>query len=159
MTVKEYKKYYKELNKDSRKNKNWKKNWKFLLQYNYEWDDAFLIDIIVHKLRLMYEYFNDRSKVYMVEKQRLEIVNSIKRALDLGEKIRIDDFDEESENFMKKHTIVSTEKENNSCIIKWDSEENEKFYLSIVKKEDKFRRKVIKDFFNTIRDNFENWWD
>lgn len=163
MTVKEYKKYYKELHKDSRKNKNWKKNWKFLLQYNYEWDCAFLLDIIIHKLRLMSEYFDNRDVVHMCEEDRLKIIKTLKHALELGEKIRFDEFDDEAEKFMQEHfqkfEKVVTDNNLVCCDMTWDSEDNKNKYFKMIEKSDKQRQKTIKEFFNTIRDNYFDWWD
>jgi hypothetical protein len=42
---------------------------------------------------------------------------------------------------------------------KWDSEENELKYETLMKETDELRAKTIDQFFDHIRKHFNEWWD
>ena len=54
-----------------------------LAKADYEWDWGFLHDLVITKVRHMYEYYKTGDNVWQVDKSRLQIVDELKHVLDL----------------------------------------------------------------------------
>lgn len=149
-----------------KKNSDWKKRWMPFIKYDHDFDGGFLIELIVHKLHIMLDYYDHGKYCWQVDESRLEIVESLKEACRLGDLILEDNFNEPAFEIMDKHYTAWAEEitegkfkgmyEHKS---KWDSEENELKYETLMKETDELREKTIDQFFNHIRKHFNEWWD
>ena len=169
--LKEYKKAYKKKRWEDRKwcvkkNSDWRKRWMPFIKYDHDFDGEFLIELIVHKLHIMLDYYDHGKYCWQVDESRLEIVESLKEACRLGDLILEDKFNEPAFEIMNKHYTAWTEKITEGKFkgmyahrSKWDSEENEAKYDSLMKETDELREKTIDQFFDHIRKHFNEWWD
>lgn len=166
--LKDYKKKYLAKRKaESRKvrikkNSDWKKRWLPFIKYDYDFDGAFLIDLIVHKLHIMLDYYDHGRYCMQVDESRLEIVESLKEACRLGDLIVEDNFNAPAFEIMEKHLKTSTTPNNDGTGIlhlNWDSPEDEAEYNKLMKETDAIREKTIDEFFSFIRKNYQLWWD
>lgn len=167
--LKEYKKAYKADRKANRKwcvkrNSDWKKQWLPFIKYDHNFDGAFLIELIVHKLHIMLDFYDHGKYCAQVDESRLEIVSQLKEACHLGDLIIADEFNEPAFEIMKKHHHMWTESCKDKpglCEIKmeWDSPENEAEYNRLEKETDALREKTIDEFFEFIRKHYREWWD
>ena len=93
------------LMRDLDKNKNWKKRWKDFIKYDYDWDGVFLLEIIMHKLKLIQERYNsDKMSDFMAEESLKPIQDSINECVELGEKILNYDYGAVSDQYLKDNT-------------------------------------------------------
>lgn len=165
--LKEYKKEYlaeRRKNRHScvKKNTDWRKRWMPFIKYDHDFDGAFLIELIVHKLHIMLDYYDHGKYCNQVDESRLEIVESLKEACRLGDMIIADDFNEPAFEVMEAHMKTRTTPNNDgTCTLHmdWDSPENEAEYDRLIKETDKLREKTIDEFFSYIAKNFGKWWD
>lgn len=166
--LKEYKKkYLAERRSEPRKvrlkkNSDWRKRWMPFIKYDHDFDGFFFIDLIVHKLHIMLDYYDHGKYCMQVDESRLEIVESLKEACRLGDLIIEDKFNDPAFEIMEKHMKTSTTPNNDGTStlhIKWDSPEDEAEYDKLMKETDAIREKTINEFFNFIRKNYRLWWD
>jgi len=167
--LKEYKKAYKAERKANRricvkKNTDWRKRWLPFIKYDHDFDGAFLIELLVHKLHIMLDYYDHGKYCMQVDESRLEIVESLKEACRLGDMILEDKFEDAAYEIMEKHHHMWTEpcKDNsNLCEIKmeWDSEEAHQEYEKLREAGEAEREKTIDEFFLYIRKHYREWWD
>ena len=162
--LKEYKKkYLAEIRSKSRKvrlkkNSDWKKRWLPFIKYDHDFDGSFLIELIVHKLHIMLDYYDHGKYCWQVDESRLEIVESLKEACRFGDLILEDNFNDPAFDIMEKHYTTWAEEitEGKSKGMyeyksKWDSEENKLKYESLIKEANEVRVKTIDQFFDHIR--------
>lgn len=168
--LKEYKKKYIKARKAEprkvriRKNTDWKKRWMPFIKYDHDFDGAFFIELIVHKLHIMLDYYDHGKYCWQVDESRLEIVDSLKEACRLGDMILEDHFEDAAYEIMMAHhhmwTVPDPELKGCGKIeMEWDSPENEALYEKARKAGEEFREKTIDEFFNYIRKNYHLWWD
>ena len=168
--LKEYKKNYIKARREEprkvriKRNSDWKKRWIPFIKYDHDFDGEFFIELIVHKLHIMLDYYDHGKYCWQVDESRLEIVKSLQKACELGDKILEDDFDKDAYKVMEEHMTSCTRPiEGREDVIEfhmeWDSEENHKLYNELSKKADKEREKTIDEFFKYIRKEYRKWWD
>lgn len=169
--LKEYKKAYLAERKKYKKtrvkeNSDWKKRWLPFIKYDHDFDGEYLIELIVHKLHIMLDYYDHGKYCWQVEESRLEIVESLKEACRLGDLILEDNFNKPAFEIMEKHFVSSSEEITEGCfkgkyrhISKWDSEENKLKHEALMKETDELREKTIDQFFDYIRKHYREWWD
>lgn len=150
----------------TKKNSDWKKRWLPFIKYDHDFDGDFLIELIVHKLHIMLDYYDHGKYCWQIEESRLEIVESLKEACRLGDLILEDNFNKPAFEIMEKHFVSNSEEITEGCfkgkyrhISKWDSEENKLKYEALMKKTDELREKTIDQFFDYIRKHYREWWD
>ena len=165
--LKEYKKAYKanrKANKTScvKKNTDWKKRWLPFIKYDHDFDGMFLIELMVHKLHILLDYYDHGKYCMQVDESRLEIVESLKEACRLGDLIIADEFDYPAYDIMHAHlTTYTTSNNDGTCTyhMDWDSPENEAEYDRLIEIGNKERDETINKFFDYLRDNYFKWWD
>ena len=165
--LKEYKKAYKRKRWEDRKwcvkkNSDWRKRWMPFIKYDHDFDGDFLIELIVHKLHIMLDYYEHGKYCMQVDESRLEIVDELREACRLGDLIIADDFNEPAFEIMEKHMKTSTTpNDDGTCTLHmdWDTPENEAEYRKLSKETDALREKTIDQFFKYIRKNYRKWWD
>ena len=165
--LKEYKKAYKRKRWEDRKwcvkkNSDWRKRWMPFIKYDHDFDGDFLIELIVHKLHIMLDYYEHGKYCMQVDESRLEIVDELREACRLGDLIIADDFNEPAFEIMEKHMKTSTTpNDDGTCTLHmdWDTPENEAEYRKLSKETDAIREKTIDQFFKYIRKNYRKWWD
>ena len=165
--LKDYKKaYLAERRKNRRscvkKNTDWRKRWMPFIKYDHDFDGAFLIELIVHKLHIMLDYYDHGKYCMQVDESRLEIVESLKEACRLGDVIIADEFNYPAYDIMEAHMKTYTTPNNDgTCTLHmdWDSPENKAEYDRLIEETDKLREKTINEFFSYIAENFGKWWD
>ena len=145
-----------------KKNSDWKKRWMPFIKYDHDFDGFFFIDLIVHKLHIMLDYYEHGKYCMQVDESRLEIVESLKEACRLGDLIIEDNFDDPAFEIMEKHMKTSTTLNNDgksTLHMDWDTPEDEAEYDKLKAKADAEREKTIDEFFSFIRKNYRLWWD
>lgn len=167
--LKDYKKAYKKKRWEDRKwcvkkNSDWKKRWLPFIKYDHDFDGAFLLELIVHKLHIMLDYYEHGKYCMQVDESRLEIVDELREACRLGDMLLADEFDypayEISTAHCKHYTTPCADNSNlHELHIDWDSPENKAEYDRLIKEGDKLRDKTEKDFFMYIYKNYHKWWD
>ena len=165
--LKDYKKAYIADRRANRKtcvkrNSDWKKRWMPFIKYDHDFDGAFLIELIVHKLHIMLDYYEHGKYCMQVDESRLEIVDELREACRLGDLIIKDDFNEPAFKIMMAHMKTSTTpNDDGTCTLHmdWDTPEDEAEYNKLIKETDALREKTIDQFFKYIRKNYRKWWD
>lgn len=169
--LKDYKKAYLADRKKHKKtcvkaNSDWKERWMPFIKYDHDFDGWFLIELIVHKLHIMLDYYDHGKYCWQVDESRLEIVESLKEACRLGDLILEDKFNEPAFEIMDEHYTTWAEEITDGKFkgmyehkSKWDSEENKFKYETLMKETDTLREKTIDQFFDHIRKHFNEWWD
>ncbi|MBP5470286.1 MAG: hypothetical protein J6Z11_13690 [Candidatus Riflebacteria bacterium] len=145
-----------------KKNSDWKKRWMPFIKYDHDFDGGFFLELIVHKLHIMLDYYDHGKYCSQVDESRLEIVESLKKACRLGDLLMADEFDFPAYEVSQAHCKHYTTPCADGCHrlhIEWDSPENKKEYDRLIKEGDELRDKTEKEFFNYIRDNYHKWWD
>ena len=165
--LKEYKKAYKANRRENRRacvkrNSDWRKRWMPFIKYDHDFDGFFLIELMVHKLHIMLDYYDHGKYCMQVDESRLEIVDSLKEACRLGDLIVADDFNSPAYKVMMAHmTTTTTPTDYGTCTINfnWDTPENKAEYERLIKETDAEREKTIDEFFNFVRKNYHFWCD
>lgn len=167
--LKEYKKAYLAERKKYKKtrvkeNYDWKKRWLPFIKYDHDFDGEYLIELIVHKLHIMLDYYDHGKYCWQVEESRLEIIESLKEACRLGDLILENNFNKPAFEVMEKHFVSSSEEITEGCfkgkyrhISKWDSEENKLKYEALMKETDELRENTIDQFFDYLRKHYREW--
>ena len=109
--LKDYKKAYLADRKKHKKtcvkaNSDWKERWMPFIKYDHDFDGGFLIELIVHKLHIMLDYYDHSKYCWQVDESRLEIVESLKEACRLGDLILEVKFNEPAFEILDKHFLA-----------------------------------------------------
>lgn len=164
--LEEYKKKFKQEIKRNKicKNNNWKKRWLPFIKYDHDFDGIYFLKLIIYKLHILLDFYENEKNCMQVDKSRLEIINSLKEACRLGQIILDDKFEDKAFEFSKKHSKryeeeSTTLKDAQELIIKWDSEENKEKFYKMLDEAEKLRNLAKKEFFNYLAENYELWCD
>jgi len=171
--LKDYKKKYladrKSTPRRSRlhKNSDWRKRWMPFIKYDHDFDGGFFIELVVHKLHIMLDYYDHGEYCHQVDESRLEIVESLREACRLGDMIVADSFGDPATEIFSKHYHMRSEPcrdkvfglEFKKVVGEWDSPENEALYEKAEKAGEEFKERTIREFFDFIRDHYAEWWD
>ena len=146
------------------KNSDWRKRWMPFIKYDHDFDGGFFIELIVHKLHIMLDYYDHGKYCMQVDESRLEIVESLKEACRLGDMILEDKFEDTAHDIMMEHhhmwTVQDDERKNCARLeMEWDSPENEALYEKASKAGEEFRERTIAEFFDYIGKHYREWWD
>ena len=152
-----------------KKNSDWRKRWLPFIKYDHDFDGIFFLDIIVHKLHIMLDYYEHGKYCWQVDESRLEIVESLREACRLGDMLIADEFNEPAYEIMHAHMHTHSEpcetelfgkKQTLSKLVsEWDSPENEELYRKAEKAGEEFKAKTEKEFFEYLCKHYEEWWD
>ncbi len=168
--LKEYKKKYlaerkaKPRSARIKKNSDWRKRWMPFIKYDHDFDGFFFIALIVHKLHIMLDFYDQGKHCMQVDESRLEIVESLKEACRLGDLIVEDKFNASALEIMEKHYNVKSELRNDGSNLfelkmEWDSPENKAEYEKLTAEADALKEKTIDEFFSYVRRHYREWWD
>ena len=143
-----------------RRNPQWKKRWGTIAKYDQDWDYRYLLDIILHKLYLMHErYAKPSMHVILADVERQRIADSIAATIEIGERVRKDEYGAEADAFLDAHTTREFDG-NGAWRVTWDSEESKQTYRKMVFERDPaMKQNDIDAFFQSIAENLESWWD
>ena len=134
------------------------------VKYDQDFDGYYFIEMIVHKLHIMLDYYEHGKYCMQIDESRLEIVDSLKEACRLGDMIIKDEFEEEAYEIMLLHHRMWTEpnpepKSGGTIKMEWDSLENEALYRKASEAGQKHREEIVDEFFDYIKKNYRSWWD
>ena len=117
-----------------------------LAKADYEWDWGFLHDLVITKVRHMYEYYKAGNNVWQVDESRLQIVDELKHVLDLDYELDhlFDDIPAPEEKFNDDGTLTLISTPERSAA--WD-----KAY----EREDE----IYKEIYTYIGEHLRGWWD
>ena len=96
-----------------------------------EWDWCYLHDLVMTKIRHMYEYYSAGNNVWQSEESLNKVLSTLKEVIDL---------DKEWDNLWEK------------CYVKDDAR------TTIVEYQDK-QEKIVQELYNKIGKNLFWWWD
>jgi len=136
--------------------------WSKILWDDFDWDYDFLLKILDYKLKKMRKYF-DNSNITTVEEYQ-SILNEIDTCINAIEQLRNRDYiDEIYKEYYDKYptTIESWIDEQRNVVhgIKMMNKERKKLFDIAYKKEKNKENELNHMLFDTIRDNYEKWWD
>lgn len=141
--------------------RNWRRKWIPLVKYDHDWDGGYLVLIMSHKLHMMLDFFSERGNCIMAESERLPIVEQLEKACLLADEVVEDDFYKEAYEYLEAHLKRNEVKTKFGIGYEgvWDSSESEKEYKRLSDEADSKRSATIKEFFDFVRDHYQNWWD
>lgn len=87
----------------ARKNSDWRKRWMPMIKYDHDFDGNYFLSIIMHKLNIMYDYYDFGYYTMQSDESKKEILDTLKEAIELGKKIQIFDYYEKMHNFLEEH--------------------------------------------------------
>ena len=156
--VQPVKDFWKKLSRSSR--------WFVRTWNNYDWDSMYLIQLMVDKMKDMRTQFeNDGEFVDMRHQPKyidgeecgeyVDHLEGLDKAIEIGERILKDDYIQYTpsvkEYIDRENGLFDTNKTMPENV--YDE------FIECCKDEVRRRKKDNEDFFDTIRDNFELWWD
>ena len=145
-----------------KKNDDWRKRWMPFIKYDHDFDGSFLLELIVHKLHIMLDFYEHGEYCHQVDESRLQIVEELKEACRLGDLLVADAFDDPALQIMSEHhRMWTTPAENGMAKInmEWDDPANEVLYNKASKSCEELRERTIREFFDYVCEHFRNWWD
>lgn len=135
-------------------NPRWEERWLSVIREDEDWEETYLLKLVVHKLKLMKDYFSGDKCVI---EDTNEIVRDLEHAISLGDRLIENKFDEEAAEAYVNH--AKHVRENNVVHIVFDSPEGEEECRKASNAAEEERIRVENEFWNTIRDNWRKWWD
>ena len=136
-------------------NKKWKKRWKKIVKEDFDYDYEFLIELILHKLHLMFDYFNGVYRDFP-NPDNAHILETLQEAINYGTNYLHYDYEQESTAFLNSKKLLN---KNDPTLPINLNEEDSVTYRNILLRSAKERSQDLKNFFNTIAENCEYWWD
>lgn len=124
---------------DMKKNKEWKDRWLPFIQYDYDFDGLYIISLIVHKLKLIKEHYQDEALV-ISKKDKNRIIRQVNEVLELGEGLLTQSYDEPLLELVDKKT-------------------NEEVWDETSRRCKKEKKNMNKKFFSLLAKYYEGWWD
>lgn len=139
----------------------WRKRWLPLIKYDHDWDGEYLIMVMAFKLHIMLDFFSHRDNFVLSEESRMKIVEQLEKACELADKVVDDDFYKGAYDYLEAHIKRNEVKTDFGTGYEgvWDSPESEAEYHRLSKEAQEERKRTIREFFDFVRDNYENWWD
>ena len=122
------------------------KELKKLIKADAEWDWCFLHELVITKIRHMYEYYAAGNNVWQVDESRLQIVEQLKHVLDLLDELEhlFDNIPDPEAIFNEDGTLTLTSTEDSRAT-------RDKAY----KREDE----IYKEIYTYIGEHLREWWD
>jgi len=113
----------------------WEKDWKEFIKHDMQWDPGFFYYLIVHKLKLMRDYYDpDNGETCLCRRSAKRDCRQIEKALSLAAALEDDDWVDEATKDIK------------------DCKER-------VKAGEKLWKQAKRRFFLYLANHYENWWD
>lgn len=140
-------------------NKDWKKRWKQVVKEDYDWDGSHLFILILIKLHYMLEYFE--HGYICVQEEYDKILISLREAVELGDKIWADEYEDAAMEFGRIHCQHREEQRENGivCWGEWDNEENSKVWHDMIEAAWQTKQADELKFFTIIAEHYNEWWD
>lgn len=135
-------------------NPRWEERWLGVIREDEDWDETYLLKLVVHKLMLMKDYFSGDK---CIVEDTNEIVHDLEHAISLGERLIENKFNEKMFEVYENH--AKHIRKNNVVHIVFDSPEGEEECRKASNAAEEDRIRVENEFWNTIRDNWRKWWD
>lgn len=126
--------------------KKHKKELKKLIKVDAEWDWYFLHNLVITKIRHMYEYYTAGNNVWQSDETLLPTIDELKHVLDLQ-----DELDHLFDHILRPEMTTN---ENGSLTITWNDtakEMSDKAY----KREDE----IYEEIYTYIGKHLRKWWD
>ena len=139
MTKKEWKAYKK-------MHKKHKKELVKLAKADYEWDWGFLHELVITKIRHMYEYYKAGNHVFQSNETLLPLIDELKHILDLQNEL-----DHLYDNVPKPQI---TRNESGSLTVTYNDEVS-----SILNNVFERKIEIYKEIYTYIGENLLGWWD
>lgn len=126
--------------------KQHKKELKKLIKVDAEWDWCFLHDLVITKIRHMYEYYKAGNHVFQSDETLLPLIDELKHVLDLQ--------DELDHLFDNKPSPEMIKNENGSLTFIWTDEARAQSD-ALYEREDE----IYKEIYTYIGKHLRGWWD
>lgn len=126
--------------------KQHKKELKKLIKVDAEWDWCFLHDLVITKIRHMYEYYKAGNHVFQSDETLLPLIDELKYVLDLQ--------DELDHLFDNKPSPEMIKNENGSLTFIWTDEARAQSD-ALYEREDE----IYKEIYTYIGKHLRGWWD
>jgi len=136
--------------------------WIKILWNNFDWDHSFLLDILEYKLGKMKYYFENDG--ILIKEDADNIVNQLTLCINACKQLNTEEYENEIfSQYYEKYPIkfdTWTDENGRKCTGmlpkkgKEKSEWNKLNKLSIAK-----NKELRNQLFNTMKDNFDSWWD
>lgn len=117
-----------------------------LAKEDKDFDWSYLHDLVITKIRHMYEYYSNGDNVYQVDESRLQIVEQLKYVLDLQCEL-----EHLYDNFSSAVIIENTDGSHSIC----RDEESTKKLLATAERE----TLLYKEIYSYIGEYIQSWWD
>lgn len=113
----------------------WEEDWKEFIKHDMQWDPGFFYFLIVHKLKLMREYFDpDNGNTSLCRRSAKRNCRQIDKALELAAVLNDDEWVDAATKDIK------------------DAKER-------IKVHDKLWKQATRKFFLYLSNHYEGWWD
>lgn len=142
--------------------------WNKVIWNDVDWDYISIYDILIFKFTKMIKYY-ESDKPLQCEESKNEIINDLKKALELTKRLRADKYLEECcEAFNKKYPNFNKEflnfepYEDNPKLSKLSplaSQESQDEFTKCCKESDEMRISDKRELFDLLNDKIERWWD
>lgn len=111
-----------------------------------EWDWEFLHDLVMTKIRHMYEYYKAGNNVWQVDETLLPTIDELKHVLDLQEEL--------DHLFDNKPRPEMTKNENGSLTFTWTDEAKAQSDALYIREDE-----IYKEIYTYIGEHLRGWWD
>lgn len=142
--------------------------WNKVIWNDVDWDYISIYDILIFKFTKMIKYY-ESDKPLQCEESKDEIINDLKKALELTKRLRYDEYSKECcEEFDKKYPKFHKEFfnfepcEDNPKFLKLSplaSQESQDEFTKCCKESDEMRMSDKRELFDLLNDKIERWWD
>ena len=136
--------------------RNWRRRWLKVVKADRDWDGAYLLELINHKLHLMLDFYSSDEPM-QVDESRLQIVKELKEVCELGDNILNDTYHAAAEAVFDKHCQMKVT--DGIFCVTWDTPQDKENHERLSKQGDKDMEAAIAKFFYLISRDYRNWWD
>lgn len=117
-----------------------------LVKKDFEWDWCFFHELVITKIRHMYEYYKAGNHVFQSDETLLPLIDELKHVLDLQ--------DELDHLFDNKPSPEMIKNENGSLTFIWTDEARAQSD-ALYEREDE----IYKEIYTYIGEHLRGWWD
>ena len=117
-----------------------------LVKEDAEWDWCFLHDLVMTKVRHMYEYYTSGNNVWQSDETLLPTIAELKHVLDLQDEL---------EHLFDNIPVPEMTKNEKGFLVFTYNEETEKLRDKAYKREDE----LYKEIYAYIGEHLRGWWD
>ena len=144
------------------KNCDWRKRWMPFIKYDHDFDSRFFLDLIIYKLHILLDFYEQGKYCMQAEEGRLQIVDSLKEACRLGDLLIDDNFDSAALKIIGEHChhkFIPVNDQWSELEITWDDSKYEEEYHKLSEQANIEREETKQKFFKYLADHYEEWWD